>query len=199
MVAVVDPADLCQQRADRVLVPSLRIGVALDPAVGDRWPRVRGMTGHRGAERGAGRRRMAVAADVAIEEAAAAGAPQPERVVALDDAARAVRVRRRSRAVWTVDQSAGSTIGATPAGFTRPEPAGVDRVGEDLADVGLREPGRPRDLPVGQSGRRELVGAAHDRPPVGSSIRMTEGLPSRMMPNGARLPPGTPSRRRFAA
>jgi hypothetical protein len=81
---VVDAAHLPQELADRVLIPALWIGVALDPlvvGVGVTPPDRRG----RGDERLTRRSRMAVTAGVAVEVPPTARAAQTERVVALDD------------------------------------------------------------------------------------------------------------------
>jgi len=103
-----------------------------------------------------------VAADVAVQVASAAGTGEAKRVGALDEPARRPRAASFAGRVDSgpephVDQRPDARI------LARSQPTDVDGVGQDLADVGLGEPGLRRHLPVGGTGRRDVEGVRDDR------------------------------------
>ena len=132
---VVHPPDLGEDLADRVLVPSLRIRVTLDPAVvgapassSDQWDRR--------PETRARRWRMAIPPDIAIQVAPTAQAAEAKGVLALDDPAGRPRPPTLPGGLDSRVEP-GLDDRGDPGPLARPELAHVDRVGQDLADVGL--------------------------------------------------------------
>jgi hypothetical protein len=104
---------------------------------------------------------MAVPADVAVEKALAATAPEAERVVALDHPPRrprptafSGRLNRRSEAGLDDRDDASR--------FSSAETAHVHGLGEDLADVGLGQAGLGGHLPIGAAAGGQLVRLAND-------------------------------------
>jgi hypothetical protein len=158
---VVYAAHLPQELPDRILIPALRIGVALDPlvvGVSVAPPDRRGRRHERLTRRGG----MAIATCVAIEEPPTARAAETQRVVALDDPSWSSRPAQFAHRLHLGPEGRRDHR-SQACRLTGAETAGVDRVRGKFADVGLGQASGGCDLPVCLACGGEFVRATNRR------------------------------------